>query len=211
MATSTRQRAEPVPNEERRRWSTQHILDIAQQQIIRLGYVAATMDRIAAHSELTKGAVYFYFPSKEALLHALIDRAENTYYTPALALLQQKEGGASARLAAYFNYAGASMEHGRYLLLLTLSIQQDSIPQSAHERILALFERIHLQLSGVIEQGITADEFETTNAPEAHASHITATMDGMLLEWERRKAQIDGREFMRVSRSAILMSLKLRQ
>ena len=40
------------------------------------GYENATIDTIAAEAGLTKGAVYFYFKGKAALLHALLDDAE---------------------------------------------------------------------------------------------------------------------------------------
>lgn len=207
MAIGVRKSNGRRSNEDRREWSTTHILQIAQQQIVRAGYVATTMDRIAAHSELTKGAVYFYFPSKEALMNALLDRADKEYFTPALELLKATQGSATDRLIAYFNHAGAHLEHGVYLLPLTLSIQSDVIPESLHSRILDLYNNTHSLLSRVIGEGQRDGEFTATEAPETHASHLIATMDGMLLEWERSKDSIDGRQFMRVARRGVLRSL----
>ena len=62
-------------NEERREQSVQHVLAAALQLFVSQGYENATIDAIAAKAGLTKGAVYFYFKGKVALLHALLDDA----------------------------------------------------------------------------------------------------------------------------------------
>ena len=66
-------------NEERREHSIQQVLSAALQLFVSKGYENATIDTIAAAAGLTKGAVYFYFKGKAALLHALLDDAEQLY------------------------------------------------------------------------------------------------------------------------------------
>ena len=51
------------------------ILDAALDQFLANGYARTTMDAIAKAANLSKGAVYLYFPSKEALLEGLVRRA----------------------------------------------------------------------------------------------------------------------------------------
>lgn len=60
-----RRRAEARPDE---------ILDAALAVFTEKGFDAARVDDIAARAGLSKGAVYLYFDSKEALLRGLIDR-----------------------------------------------------------------------------------------------------------------------------------------
>lgn len=198
----------PIPNDERRRRSTQHILDISERRIVRSGYAAATMDRIAADSELTKGALYFYFKSKESLLDALLDRSEQTIFTPALALLDGPASACADRIVAYFNHMGASTDRlGGYLLPLTVSLQLDAIPDSAHQRIMRLYEHIQARLEAVIAAGMQAGEFSAAVPARERAAFITATMDGMLLEWNRRGQGLDGTQFLRAGRQSILAGL----
>lgn len=197
-----------VPNEVRRRRSMQHILDIAETRIVRSGYAAATMDRIAADSELTKGAVYFYFSSKESLLEALIDRSEREIFQPALDLLDDTAGSAADRLVAYFNYFGASTDRlGSYLLPVTVSLQLDAIPDNAHERILCLYAKIQARLESVIAEGIATREFASTVPAAEHAAMVIATTDGMLLEWHRRGDRLNGESFLRAGRQSLIGGL----
>ena len=66
-------------NEQRREHSIQQVLSAALRLFVSRGYENATIDLIAAEAGLTKGAVYFYFKGKSALLHALLDAAEELY------------------------------------------------------------------------------------------------------------------------------------
>lgn len=58
-------RAEARPDE---------ILDAALDEFIARGFDAARIEDIAKAAGLSKGAIYVYFPSKEALLRALVER-----------------------------------------------------------------------------------------------------------------------------------------
>jgi AcrR family transcriptional regulator len=65
VAPKFRRRAEARPDE---------ILDAALAVFTDKGFDAARVDDIAATASLSKGAVYLYFDSKEALLRGLIER-----------------------------------------------------------------------------------------------------------------------------------------
>ncbi len=50
------------------------LLDAAMGQFYRQGYSVTKIDDIARAAGVTVGTVYRYFPSKEALFHALVER-----------------------------------------------------------------------------------------------------------------------------------------
>lgn len=50
------------------------MLDAAQQLFLDKGIGATSIDDIASAAQVAKGTFYLYFPSKEALLHALQER-----------------------------------------------------------------------------------------------------------------------------------------
>ncbi|WP_161965803.1 TetR/AcrR family transcriptional regulator [Steroidobacter cummioxidans] len=52
----------------------EELLDAAQQLFVDKGIGATSIDDIASAAEVAKGTFYLYFPSKEALLHALQER-----------------------------------------------------------------------------------------------------------------------------------------
>lgn len=62
-----------VTNAERRAGTRRTVIDAAAACFDRAGYLSTTLDDITALANLTKGAVYFHFGSKEALAAAVID------------------------------------------------------------------------------------------------------------------------------------------
>lgn len=56
------------------------ILNAALQVFAKEGLQQATVDAIAAEAQLSKGAIYYYFPSKEALLESLMARVSSEYF-----------------------------------------------------------------------------------------------------------------------------------
>jgi AcrR family transcriptional regulator len=63
---SQRRRPEARPDE---------ILDAALEVFSKAGFSAAKVETVARQAGLSKGAVYLYFPSKEAMLTALVERS----------------------------------------------------------------------------------------------------------------------------------------
>lgn len=66
-ATARQQR-----QQRRRERSRDEILQAARRVIVRDGLGSITLDAVAAEVGLTKGALYYYFPSKDALLRELM-------------------------------------------------------------------------------------------------------------------------------------------
>ena len=78
-----RRRAEARPDE---------VLDAALELFMEKGFAATRVDDIAKRAGLSKGAVYLYFPSKEAVLEALVRRAIVPIADTALEALRNYEG-----------------------------------------------------------------------------------------------------------------------
>jgi hypothetical protein len=53
----------------------QQILEVGKQEFMKYGYEGASLRRIAKEASVTTGAIYGYFPSKEALFDALTGEA----------------------------------------------------------------------------------------------------------------------------------------
>ncbi len=56
------------------------IMDVALEQFANEGYYRTTIRHIARHAGMSKGLMYNYFESKEALLKAIIHRSVNEVY-----------------------------------------------------------------------------------------------------------------------------------
>jgi AcrR family transcriptional regulator len=78
-----RRRAEARPDE---------VLDAALALFIEKGFAATRVEDIATRAGLSKGAVYLYFPSKEAILEGLVRRAVLPIANNAVAFLETYSG-----------------------------------------------------------------------------------------------------------------------
>jgi AcrR family transcriptional regulator len=57
-----------------------HIMDVALEHFANEGYFRTTISHIARHAGISKGLMYNYFESKEALLKAIIHKSVNEVY-----------------------------------------------------------------------------------------------------------------------------------
>src|SRR5687767_15377141 len=63
-----------TPRQERSRLMVDRILDAGQQMLIAHGFDGASTNRIAAAAGISPGSLYQYFPNKDAIAAAVIDR-----------------------------------------------------------------------------------------------------------------------------------------
>ncbi len=63
-----------TPRQERSRAMVERILDAGQEVLTRHGYDGASTNRIAAAAGISPGSLYQYFPNKDAIAVAVIDR-----------------------------------------------------------------------------------------------------------------------------------------
>lgn len=82
-APKFRRRAEARPDE---------VLDAALALFVEKGFAATRVDDVAARAGISKGAVYLYFPSKEAILEGLVRRAVRPVADTALGALASYSG-----------------------------------------------------------------------------------------------------------------------
>src|SRR6516165_1973024 len=76
MATTRRPRTTPrkKPRQERSQVTVEAILDATARVLCTIGYDRASTNRVALAAGVSVGSLYQYFPSKEALVAALVER-----------------------------------------------------------------------------------------------------------------------------------------
>lgn len=76
MGNGNRYKPRKKPTQARSRATYEAILDAAAQVLANDGYVASTTNKIAERAGVSIGSLYEYFPSKEAVFTALIERLD---------------------------------------------------------------------------------------------------------------------------------------
>ncbi|ABM11793.1 MULTISPECIES: TetR/AcrR family transcriptional regulator [Mycolicibacterium] len=74
MTSDVASRLRRAPRQERSRAMVDRILDAGEQMLIAHGFDGASTNRIAAAAGISPGSLYQYFPNKDAIAAAVIDR-----------------------------------------------------------------------------------------------------------------------------------------
>jgi len=164
------------------------ILDYSMGLVYSKGYAQMTIQDILDGLHISRGALYHYFDSKQALLEALVERAGSTAAQAFLPIVQDPHLSAIEKFRRYFE-ASAQWKSAQKELILNLlatwySEENGLIRQKMTAASLKGTPRI---LEPIIRQGIEEKVF-TTRFPEQVAVIITGitlnladTIIGLLL------------------------------
>jgi len=156
------------------------IIEAAIACLAREGYHRTTMDDIVHASGLSKGALYWYFPSKEDLFLAILDvwmreLQEATAPADAQAPTPQQ---LRAWVEAFTRFA--EMDPGRVRLIVEFWAEVHR-SRAIDQRLGELCRQRALPLVRIIEQGIARGELRPVDA-FAVAHTFLAVYDGLLLQ-----------------------------
>jgi AcrR family transcriptional regulator len=143
------------------------ILNAAEKVFNRLGFNKARMDDIVAESGLSKGTLYWYYKSKDALILALLDRI----FVGELSQLEKlidAEGTASERLEKLMQTVSHEMARLKHLMpLLFEFVALAARRKSVRNTLGGYYRRYHRLFSRILQQGIDSGELVDIDADEA--------------------------------------------
>jgi len=167
------------------------ILNAAVRCFARRGYYETTIEELVTETGLSRGALYLYFPSKEAIYLAISERwgcgleeAIRARLTPDLSpavtlqLLIEVTG----------EHVRAETDACRILMEgWNLERQIPALAERArrgHERGMAAF-------GDLLRAGIAAGEFRADLEVETQVLLLQASLHGLMVQWHRRPGSID--------------------
>jgi AcrR family transcriptional regulator len=164
MSTEQVAAADPAPPgrvERKRGRRIQEILATAAALFGERGYDAVSVEDVADRLDVTKGSLYYYFPSKDELVTAAIETLGNEWTTRLENLPAAQEGSPAVRLRALIReHVGIAVREYPAALRLFLAPQQWPAAQQA--RIKELRRRHDSVFRSVIEEGVRAGDFTVT-------------------------------------------------
>ena len=158
------------------------ILDAAEKVFTKRGLSKARVDDIAHESGLSKGALYWYFKSKDAIIRALLDRVFIDEMRDVEELIHA-QGLSSERLKTFVDLA--VHEYTRFEKMLPLAYEFVALAarsKAIREVIVGYFKRYTAILTEIIQQGVDRGEFQPCD-PEGTAISMIAMYEGMAMLW----------------------------
>lgn len=194
---------------EQRQVSMELLLASALRLFVSQGYRSTNLEQISGEAKLTKGAVYFYFKSKEAVLIELLKQVQETVVDEAVACVEAAGPTPTERLVAYIHYQAnlGITDRDEVLLLILMSLEFKEREGQVKDFIAKLYKRQRSFIESLVKSGQKTGEFRSEIRYRELAAAILAMHDGTFLEWFRRSDSLKGTELVRAMRGTLLTGI----
>jgi AcrR family transcriptional regulator len=158
------------------------IIEAATRVFTERGFSHARMDDIVNESGLSKGTLYWYFESKEAIIVAIFDRFFD-WETAQMRKILAGERSAGDKLDELVQSTVDELEDIQPLMPIFLEFWSLSLRNETINRAIKRYYRKFLDLiEPILQQGIDQGEFRPVLVPETAIS-IGAIFEGTILMW----------------------------
>jgi AcrR family transcriptional regulator len=166
------------------------ILEAATKVFARMGFNRARMDDIVEESGLSKGALYWYFKSKDDIITAILDRLVGREATELRSMLDDPRP-VREKLTDFLQSAIADITRMRPLMPILIEFWGLQLRRKTIRQVIGKYYQQYFEtLTPVIQQGIDRGEFRPMDAKQA-AVAIGAIMEGTILLWATTPEFVD--------------------
>ena len=170
------------------------ILDAALAVFAQKGFAATKLDDIAAKAGITKGTIYLYFDSKQALFEALARQSVGAQIEQVTAQLANFPGTSAELLRFVLSTMGRfAMTSDRVVLPRLVLAEAANFPKLAEFWRREIIERGIGLMSGIIQRGIERGEFRKIE-PQ-HAARLCVAPILIIVLWRTTFAQFDAEPY----------------
>jgi AcrR family transcriptional regulator len=142
-------------------------LDAAQRLVETKGYEAMSVQDVLDALEVSKGAFYHYFDSKQALLEAVVDRFADGGMASIAPILNDPKLPAITKLERVFSGIAGWKAQRKELVLGIIEVWNSDSNAIVREKVRRMTARLMVPLlSAVVEQGVAEGVFKVASADE---------------------------------------------
>jgi AcrR family transcriptional regulator len=166
------------------------ILDAALAVFVQKGFAATRLDDVAAKAGITKGTIYLYFDSKQALFEALARQSVGAQIEQIKAQLAAFPGGTPELLRLVLSTMGHFITTSDRVVLPRLVLAEAAnFPKLAEFWRREVIDQGIGLMSGIIQRGIERGEFREIE-PQ-HAARLCVAPMLIIMLWRTTFAQFD--------------------
>ena len=184
------------PRTDKARWRRrkdarpQEILEAALQVFAEKGFAAARMDEIAQRARVSKGTIYLYFESKEAVFRALIQATLVRRVADLVALVRDHKGPIAPLLRELLLRLGHFLSTSDLVVLPKMVIAEaGNFPDLARIYREEVVERGLTLFGGLLQTGMDRGEFR--KVPVHHAVRLCMAPLLLAAIWRTTFAPLD--------------------
>jgi AcrR family transcriptional regulator len=186
------------------------ILHHAMRLFLEKGYHGTSIDEITQAAQLTKGALYWHFKSKQGLLKRIIKEHEERFLDELIQAVGEVQGGALDKFEKYIRFSSAFAYYNRELCVSFTTLAAELV--GAHHEIEPEIRRVYKKyqkfLSKLILQGKREKMFKKELDPDLAALSVIAFHNGILLQWSMNRNVMDGEAYVKTFKNIMLNGLK---
>jgi AcrR family transcriptional regulator len=172
------------------------IIDAATKVFSEKGIEKARVDDIVTESGLSKGAVYWYFKSKDEIIQAAFDQFFD-FDQQGLQLIIDQPGSTRERLLTYSLLMAQNVRQIYSLLPLVYQFYAAATRQELMQETFRRYLSHYSELLGeLLRQGVEEGELKPLDE-KSIAAQLIAIMEGMVLLWILQGEQFDAEQFVR--------------
>jgi len=167
--------------------STARIIQAAVQLFSTHGYANSTLEEVAATAGFTKGAVYYYFKSKERLLLEVLAVIEARSIDATIAAVKERGGSPSQQLDNFVKCQTrwAARHPEDLAIVMLMSIETARIKSKVRTQMQKMYGKLATTLETIIDAGKKAGEFSTEQDTKDTVIYLQAVHDGNMMIWYR--------------------------
>ena len=158
----------------------QQILAAAKRCFRRKGYALTTMDEIAAEYGMSKGSIYWYYPSKKAVLIDLFQVWVEETMNRILTDIETIQSARDKLIAMGEFFARSLQEDIELYSALVVFWESSFLDTSIREMLLDQYRLYDRLITGFLDDGERAGEFVVSDK-KTYATLMIAMMEGVVI------------------------------
>jgi AcrR family transcriptional regulator len=168
------------------------------------------MDDIVQESGLSKGALYWYFDSKDAIILGLVERVFAAEIGDAEALVAA-DGPAGERLLEFARVANREFRQFQSLMPVVYDLAALMVrKRSARDILSRYYQRYQHLLAQIVQQGVATGEFAPVD-PDTAALMMISLFEGLGFIWFVNPQMVDWDALIELPMRTLLDGLRQRE
>jgi AcrR family transcriptional regulator len=170
------------------------------------GFRGTSVKEITEAAGVSRGAVYWYFKSKDEILESIFRKFDAEYLEGAIKAVADCDGNFVAKYRAFHKFATEFARENKDLSLVFNTLLNEIVGTNMEaERVVkTIYEKYRRFIAGMLEDGKRDGSVKKELDSALYAHVIIASHSGMLVEWFVNGASLDVRAFVKTFRDILL-------